>query len=102
GGVLVGLISILYYFRVAPLGVTAELGSLVRTAGATLQLFPNTLFGLDTLRGCATIIKEALLSNNGLFVLGLIGASFASSLIADQFKPRWPNWRDVSRGLVGG
>jgi uncharacterized membrane protein YedE/YeeE len=102
GGVLVGLIGTLYYFRVAPLGVTAELGSLVRTAGSRLELLPSTLFGLDTLRGCATIIKEALLSENGLFVLGLIGAAFVTSLIADQFKPRWPNWKDVLRGTLGG
>jgi uncharacterized protein len=101
-GVLVGLIATLYYFRIAPLGVTAELGSLVRTAGTELDLLPTTLFGLDTLRGCATIVKEALLSNNGLFVLGLIGASFASALLANQFTPRLPNGRDVVRGLVGG
>ena len=102
GGVLVGLIGTLYYFRVAPLGVTAELGSLVRTAGTDLDLLPGTLFGLDTLRGCATVIKEALLSENGLFVMGLIGAAFVTSLIANQFTPRWPTPRDVSRGLVGG
>ena len=102
GGVLVGLIAILYYLRVAPLGVTAELGSIVRTAGTTMELFPSTLFGLDTLRGCATIIKDALLSNNGLFVLGMIGASFASALVADQFKPRWPTSGQIGRGLLGG
>ena len=102
GGVLVGLIGTLYYFRVAPLGVTAELGSLVRTAGTDLDLLPGTLFGLDTLRGCATVIKEALLSENGLFVMGLIGAAFVTSLIANQFTPRWPTPGDVSRGLVGG
>lgn len=102
GGVLVGLIGTLYYFRVAPLGVTAELGSLVRTAGTSFGIVPGTLFGLDTLRGCATIIKEALLSENGLFVMGLIGAAFVTSLIANQFQPRLPNLKDVSRGLVGG
>ncbi len=102
GGILVGIIGTLYYFRVAPLGVTAELGSLVRTAGVQFDLLPGTLFGLDALRGCATVVKEALLSNNGLFVLGLIGAAFASSLVAGQFTPRWPTLFDVGRGLIGG
>lgn len=102
GGILVGLIGTLYYFRVAPLGVTAELGSIVRTAGAGLDLVPSTLYGLDVLRGCATVIKETLFSNNGLFVLGLIGASFASALIADQFRPRRLTVLDVVRGLGGG
>lgn len=102
GGILVGLIGVFYYFRVAPLGVTAELGSLVRTAGTNLELFPSTLFGLDVLRGCATIVKETLLSNNGLFVLGLIGAAFASALIAGQFSVRRLTLLDVVRGLSGG
>ncbi len=101
-GTLVGIISTLAYFRVAPLGVTAELGSLVRTAGTDFGVISNTLFGLDGLRGCATVIKEALLSNNGLFVLGLIGASFITSLIADQFRPRKLTGTDVLRGLTGG
>lgn len=102
GGTLVGLISTIAYFRVAPLGVTAELGSIVRTAGTAWGTLPGTLFGLDGLRGCATIIKEALLSNNGLFVIGLIGASFITSLLAGQFKPRPLTGIDVVRGLSGG
>jgi uncharacterized membrane protein YedE/YeeE len=101
-GVLVGLISILAYFRVAPLGVTAELGSIVRTVGTNAGVFSDTFFGLDTLRGCATIIKETLLSNNGLFVMGLIGGSFITALPAGQFKPRRLTGNDVVRGLVGG
>jgi uncharacterized membrane protein YedE/YeeE len=101
-GVLVGLISILAYFRVAPLGVTAELGSIVRTVGTNAGVFSDTFFGLDTLRGCATIIKETLLSNNGLFVMGLIGGSFITALPAGQFKPRRLTGNDVTRGLVGG
>lgn len=102
GGLLVGLIATLYYLRVAPLGVTAELGSLVRTAGVSLDVLPSTLYGLDVLRGCATVVKETLLSSNGLFVIGLIVASFASALIADQFRPRRLTVNDVVRGLGGG
>lgn len=101
-GTLVGLISTLAYFRVAPLGVTAELGSIVRTAGAAWSVLPGTLFGLDGLRGCATVIKEALLSNNGLFVIGLVAAAFITSFLAGQFQPRRLTRVDVVRGLAGG
>jgi hypothetical protein len=102
GGAAVGVISAAYYLRVAPLGVTAELGSLARTAAASTGLAPDTLFGLDGFRGCATAVKSFLVSENGLFVGGLALASFGSALIAGQFTPRLPVWSDVWRGTVGG
>jgi uncharacterized membrane protein YedE/YeeE len=102
GGIAVGVISAVYFFRVAPLGVTAELGSLVRTAGSAYDALPGTLLGLDTLRGCATVVKETLLSANGLFVIGLILGSFASALVAGQFKPTVPTGGQIVKGLTGG
>ncbi|MBX3576506.1 MAG: YeeE/YedE family protein [Rhizobiaceae bacterium] len=102
GGIAVGVISAVYYFRVAPLGVTAELGSIARTAGSAQGLLPDTLFGLDGLRGCATVVKETVLSPNGLLVVGLILGSFASALAAGQFKPALPTGGQVAKGLVGG
>jgi len=102
GGTAVGVISALYFFRVAPLGVTAELGSLVRTAGAARGWLPGTLLGLDTLRGCATMVKETVLSNNGLLVTGIVLGSLASALPAGQFKPAWPSRTQIGRGLLGG
>lgn len=101
-GLAVGVVSAIYYFRVAPLGVTAELGSIARTAGASMGVLPDTLLGLDDLRGCATAVKQALLSPNGLFVGGLVAASFASALLAGQFKPAWPTAGQIARGLAGG
>jgi len=101
-GIAVGIISMVGYFRVAPLGVTAELGSLARTAADTTGILPETLYGLDGLRGCATMVKEALFSNNGLFVIGLVGASFASAIVAGQFTPTRPTSGQVFRGLLGG
>jgi uncharacterized protein len=101
-GILVGMISTLAYFRVTPLGVTAELGSIARTAGNAWSLLPETLFGLDGFRGCATVIKQALLSNNGVFVIGLVSASFASALFANQFKPKVPTAVQIGNGLAGG
>lgn len=101
-GLAVAAISAFAYFRVAALGVTAELGSLVRTAGASWNLLPGTLHGLDGLRGCATVVKQAILSPNGLFVTGLVVASFASALAAGSFKPARPQPRQIVRGLAGG
>ena len=101
-GLAIAVISAFAFLRVAPLGVTAELGSLVRTAGSSARLLPETLHGLDLLRGCATVVKSALLSHNGLFVIGLVAASFAAALGARQFKPRRPTRGDVAKGLAGG
>ncbi len=102
GGAIVGVISAASYLRVGPLGVTAEIGSLARSAADGLHLLPQTLYGLDGFRGCATAVKTALLSKNGLFVLGLIGGSFAAALLAGQFTPRRPRLADVASGLAGG
>jgi len=102
GGVAVGVISMVAYFRVAPLGVTAELGSLARTAAEGAGLLPGTLFGLDGLRGCATVVKETALSSNGVFVIGLVGGSWAAALSAGQFRPALPSWSQIVRGLAGG
>ncbi|MFK8252883.1 YeeE/YedE thiosulfate transporter family protein [Ancylobacter terrae] len=102
GGAAVGVISAASYLRVGPLGVTAEIGSLARSAANGWGLLPETLHGLDGFRGCATVVKQMLLSENALFVLGLVGASFASALVAGQFAPRRPSGRDIAAGLGGG
>jgi uncharacterized membrane protein YedE/YeeE len=101
-GTLVALIGAFAYFRVQPLGVTQEWGSIFRTAGFNAGLVPETLLGLDTARGCISAIKTALLSNNGLFVSGMILASFASALTAKQFTPSWPDGRGVLLRFIGG
>ncbi|MFC3693471.1 YeeE/YedE family protein [Chenggangzhangella methanolivorans] len=101
-GLAVGAIATLYYLRVAPLGVTAELGSLARTAAASAGALPTTLHGLDGLRGCATAVKETLLSDNGLFVVGLVAASFSAALVSGRFRPALPTSGQAARGLIGG
>ncbi len=102
GGILVAFIATLAYLRVAPLGVTAELGSISRSLGATFGSFPQRLEGLDTLRGCATVVKQALLSNNGVFVLALVAAAFAAALPAGDFKPNMPALAEWPRLIAGG
>jgi uncharacterized membrane protein YedE/YeeE len=101
-GTLVALIGAFAYFLVQPLGVTQEWGSIFRTAGFNAGLVPETLLGLDTARGCISAIKTALLSNNGLFVFGMILASFASALTAKQFTASWPDARGVTLRFIGG
>ncbi|WID97298.1 YeeE/YedE thiosulfate transporter family protein [Bosea vestrisii] len=101
-GLFVGLIGVAAYLRLSPLGVTAELGSRSRQLAATFDLLPSRLEGLDSFRGCATAIRDALLTPNGLFVAGLVAAAFAAALAAGAFKPRRPTGGHVLRGLAGG
>lgn len=102
GGALVGGLATVAYLRVGPLGVTAELGSWSRTAADAMGVLPKRLEGLDTFAGCATAIKETVLSRNGVFVGGLILGALAAALLAGQFQPRWPTVKDAVRGLAGG
>lgn len=102
GGLAVGLIGIAAYLRLSPLGVTAELASRSRQAAARLDLLPSRLEGLDSFRGCATVIRDSLLTPNGLFIAGLIASASAAALIAGEFRPRRPNGGQILRGLVGG
>lgn len=102
GGILVAFIGVLAYFRSGPLGVTAELGSIARTLASFQGWLPARLEGLDTFSGCATVVKETVFSRNGLFVLALIGGSWAAALLANEFKPRWPSARDALRNAAGG
>ncbi len=99
-GTLVGFIGVLAYLRLAPLGVTAELGSLARTAADHAGWLPARLHGLDGFAGCATLVKDALWSNNGVFVLGLVGGAWAAALNAGAFKPGRP--RRVGAHFLGG
>src|SRR5690606_11742300 len=61
-----------------------------------------TLLGLDTLRGCATVVKETLLSPNGLLVVGLVLGSFAAALVGGQFRPALTTRAQIGKGVVGG
>jgi len=102
GGILIGALGTAAYFRIAPLGVTAEIGSIARTLGDVQHWLPERLEGLDSFTGCATVVKETLLSNNGVFIIGLILAALAAALAAGQFKPQLPNWRSALRQCCGG
>lgn len=102
GGILVGMIATIAYLRVGPLGVTAELGSIARTAADGAGWLPGTLYGLDGFAGCATLVKETVLSRNGVFVIGLVLASLASAALAGDFRPAWPMRARLPRLFLGG
>jgi uncharacterized membrane protein YedE/YeeE len=102
GGSLIGALAVVAYLRVGPLGVTAELGSLARTAANDLGWLPERLEGLDGFSGCAAVVKQRLLSANAMFILALALAAWASALLAGDFAPRWPNVREALRHLLGG
>lgn len=102
GGAIIGVLATLSYLRVAPLGVTAELGARARQLAGAVGVAPTRLEGLDSLRGCIAVVRDLALSDNGVFVLGLVTASFAAALTAGQFRPAWPTGRQVVQGLLGG
>ncbi|MEN5083420.1 YeeE/YedE family protein [Bosea sp. TWI1241] len=102
GGLFVGLIGTAAYLRLSPLGVTAEIGSRSRQFATGLGWLPSRLEGLDSFRGCATLVRDALLTPNGLFVASIVAAAFASALAAGEFRPRLPSASQAVRGLVGG
>ena len=102
GGLAVGAIGVAAFLRVGPLGVTAEIGARARQGADSVGLLPPRLEGLDTLRGCISVVRDALLTPNGVFVGALVLASFAAALAAGQFRPAWPTAGHIVRGLSGG
>lgn len=102
GGLLIGFLGVLSYFRLGPLGVTAELGSIARTAAGTAGWLPQRLEGLDGFAGCATVVKQALWSNNGVFILCLVSGSLASAVWAGDFRLTLPKRSELGRAVAGG
>jgi uncharacterized protein len=102
GGIGVGVLAVLVYFRTEPLGVTSQLGSLARQTAGALSLIPSRLEGLDGFAGCATAPDASLLSQNGVFILALIAGSFVAALLANQFQPERRSPRQYVFALIGG
>ncbi|GAA5015731.1 YeeE/YedE family protein [Acinetobacter puyangensis] len=102
GGIFIGLIATIAYFRVGALGVTAEIGSISRTFLDQVVGGVSRLEGLDRLTGCITVIKQTLLSNNGVFVLSLILGSLISALSAGQLRWQGNTLKGILRIFCGG
>ncbi len=100
-GTVVGVIGVLAYLRVSPLGVTSQLGTVSRTFLDGQGLLPEVLHGIDVMKGCVGIVSSAI-TNNGWLVIGLVAASFASAVAGGRFKVVVPSVRGSATGLVGG
>lgn len=100
-GTIVGAVGVLAYLRVEPLGVTAQLGSVSRTALDGTGLLPQRLSGLDTLAGCATAVVQTI-TENGWLLVGLVVASFAAALAGNRFRPSRLTVRGATSALAGG
>ena len=102
GGIGIGLLGFLAYLRTEPLGVTAELGSRARTLSEQLGWVEGRLPGLDGFAGCATVVIDALMTPNGVFILALVAGALAAGIGSGNFRPRDYPWHRYLRALLGG
>lgn len=100
-GSLVGILGMIAYFRVEPLGVTSQLGSIARTALDGAGLLAGRLNGLDGFAGCATVVMQAV-TENGWLVIGLVFGSLAVVLIGKRFQFSPLTVRGSLTALFGG
>ena len=92
GGLLVGVLATLVYFRGSPLGVTAELARLALVSGRALELLPARLEGMDTVARCRPR-DDGSISDNALFVAGLVLGAACAAAAAGELR-----WRSASAG----
>lgn len=101
-GAIVGVIGVFAYFRVEPLGVTAQIGSVSRTAMNELGFLSGSrLPGLDTFAGCATMVVQTI-TDNGLLIGGLVAGSFAVALLGGHFNISRLTLKNSFTALLGG
>ncbi|MFQ3632508.1 YeeE/YedE family protein [Roseiflexus sp.] len=100
-GALVGIIGVMAYLRVEPLGVTAQLGSMTRTVMDQAGWLPVRLNGLDSFAGCATRVVQTI-TENGWLIIGLALGSFGAALIAGRFQLALPRAGGSVTSLLGG
>lgn len=100
-GGIVGIIGTLAYFRLEPLGVTAQLGSISRTVLDNTGLLAGRLNGLDTFAGCAAQVVQTI-TENGWLIAGMSAGSFGMVLLANRFQLSRLTLRDGATALLGG
>jgi uncharacterized membrane protein YedE/YeeE len=100
-GALVGVIGMIAYFRVEPLGVTRQISTSARTFMDDRAIGSESLLGLDRMAGCIAVVSEAI-TNNGWLVVGIVFASFAAALAGGRFKIDRLTPRNTSTALLGG
>lgn len=101
-GALVGIVGVLYYLRVGPLGVTSQLSSLTRTGLDEAGLLPETLVGLDgALAGCVALVVETI-TENGWLIIGIVLGSLLAALPGRRFRIEPLTVRGTGTAVVGG
>lgn len=100
-GAVVGIIGVVAYLRIEPLGVTAQLGSATRTVMNQAGWLPARLNGLDSFAGCATQVVQTI-TDNGWLIAGLALGAFGAALLAGRFQPALPRAGGSVAALLGG
>jgi len=100
-GVVVGLLGIMAYLRLSPLGVTSQLSGVSRTILNDGGALPEVMHGIDVMKGCVGAVVTTV-TNNGWLIIGLALASFASAVLAGRFRPQLPSVGSAVTGLLGG
>jgi len=100
-GALVGIIGTVAYLRIEPLGVTRQLSTTARTVLSDRGYLPETLEGLDVMKGCIAVISSTV-TNNGWLIIGIVFASLAAALAGNRFS-----WQNITvknglTALIGG
>jgi hypothetical protein len=100
-GALVGVVGTIAYLRIEPLGVTRQLSTTARTVLSDRGYLPETLEGLDVLKGCVAVISSTL-TNNGWLIIGIVLASLAAALAGNRFAFQSITLRNSATALIGG
>ncbi|MCU0497504.1 MAG: YeeE/YedE family protein [Anaerolineae bacterium] len=100
-GALVGGIGTIAYFRVEPLGVTSQLGSVARTVLNDAGLLADRLNGLDGFAGCATQVVKTI-TENGWLIGGIVIGSLAVVLLAKRFRWSALTFKGAITAWIGG
>ncbi len=100
-GALVGIVGTVAYLRIEPLGVTRQLSTTARTLLSDRGYLPETLEGLDVMKGCIAVISSTI-TNNGWLIIGILVASLAAALAGNRFKFQEITVRNGFTALLGG
>jgi uncharacterized membrane protein YedE/YeeE len=100
-GALVGIIGVIAYLRIEPLGVTRQISTTTRTLMDKQGIGPEVINGLDRMAGCIAVVSEAI-TNNGWLIVGIVVASFAAALSGNRFKLSKLTPRNAASALIGG
>lgn len=100
-GAIVAVIGAFAYFRLRPLGVTSQIGSITRTAMTDWGLLHDRLNGLDTFAGCVTLVVQTI-TDNGFLIGGLVLGSFAVALLSGKFQLSRLTPLNATTALLGG